>query len=203
MYWQLHLAYDDGYNFKTYEDYGEQRKNLIFARIDSYARDISRAPAPDGVKLTLDGADKDNKLMRLACAAAEKNVLEFFTRWGMIPDAVTRKYAEQFDAEERTIYYINDEARAYRAEGGSSIAESVEVTATAHQDETDPGRVTLTMEAHGKDGAAMSGTLFGYEITRIQRRYGKGRAPGCGLYPGGYLYRCDFRNSITGWLDTR
>ena len=173
MYWQLHLAYDDGYNFKTYEDYGEQRKNLIFARIDSYARDISRAPAPDGVKLTLDGADKDNKLMRLACAAAEKNVLEFFTRWGMIPDAVTRKYAEQFDAEERTIYYINDEARAYRAEGGSSIAESVEVTATAHQDETDPGRVTLTMEAHGKDGAAMSGTLFGYEITRIQRRYGK------------------------------
>ena len=72
-----------------------------------------------------------------------------------------------------TIYYINDEARAYRAEGGSSIAESVEVTATAHQDETDPGRVTLTMEAHGKDGAAMSGTLFGYEITRIQRRYGK------------------------------
>ena len=84
MYWQLHLAYDDGYNFKTYEDYGEQRKNLIFARIDSYARDISRAPAPDGVKLTLDGADKDNKLMRLACAAAEKNVLEFFTRWGMI-----------------------------------------------------------------------------------------------------------------------
>lgn len=173
MYWQLHLAYDDGYNFKTYEDYGEQRKNLIFARIDSYARDISRAPAPDGVKLTLDGADKDNKLMRLACAAAEKNVLEFFTRWGMIPDAVTRKYAEQFDAEERTIYYINDEARAYRAEGGSSIAESVEVAATAHQDETDPGRVTLTMEAHGKDGAAMSGTLFGYEITRIQRRYGK------------------------------
>lgn len=172
MYWQLHLAYDDGYNFKTYEDYGEQRKNLIFAR-DSYARDISRAPAPDGVKLTLDGADKDNKLMRLACAAAEKNVLEFFTRWGMIPDAVTRKYAEQFDAEERTIYYINDEARAYRAEGGSSIAESVEVAATAHQDETDPGRVTLTMEAHGKDGAAMSGTLFGYEITRIQRRYGK------------------------------
>lgn len=170
MYWQLHLAYDDGYNFKTYEDYGEQRKNLIFARIDSYARDISRAPGD--VKLTLDGADKDNKLMRLACAAAEKNVLEFFTRWGMIPDAATRKYAEQFELEKRAIYYINDEARAYRAEGGSSIAESVEVTATAHQDETDPSRVTLTMEAHGTDGT-VSGDMFGYEITRIQRRYGK------------------------------
>lgn len=173
MYWQFHLAYDDGYNFKTYEDYEEQRKNLIFARIDSYARDISRAPAPGDVKLTLDGADKDNKLMRLACAAAEKNVLEFFTRWGMTPDAKTKKYAEQFDAEERAIYYINDEAREYRAEGGSSIADSVEVTATAQQDAADPSRVTLTMEASGKDGAAMSGELFGYEITRIQRRYGK------------------------------
>lgn len=173
MYWQLHLAYDDGYNFKTYEDYGEQRENLIYARIDSYARDTSRAPAPENIKLTLEGADKDNALMRLACAAAQKNVLEFFTRWGMTPDAKTKKYAEQFDPEERAIYYINDEARAYRAEGGESIAESVAVTATAQQAEKDPGRVTLTMEAGGKDGADMSGDIFGYEITRIQRRYGK------------------------------
>lgn len=173
MYWQLHLAYDDGYNFKTYENYEEQRANLIFARMDSYARDTSRAPAPKDIKLTLEGADKDNALMRLACAAAEKNILEFFTRWGMTPDAKTRKYAEQFDPEERAIYYINDEARVYRAEGRESAAASVKVTASAQQAEKDPSRVTLTMEANGEDGADMSSALFGYEITRIQRRYGK------------------------------
>ena len=142
MYWQLHLAYDNGFNFKTYENYEDQRQNLIYARIDSYARDISRAPAPGGVKLTLDGADKDNKLMRLACAAAEKNILEFFVRWGMTPDAKTKEYAAQFNKEERAIYYINDAAREYRVTDGTSIADSVKVSVTAKQDEKEPNRVT-------------------------------------------------------------
>jgi hypothetical protein len=31
MYWQLHLAYDSGYNFKTYDNYEEQLNNLFFA----------------------------------------------------------------------------------------------------------------------------------------------------------------------------
>ena len=38
MYWQLHLAYDRGYNFKTYDTYGEIIDNLFFARVDRYAR---------------------------------------------------------------------------------------------------------------------------------------------------------------------
>ncbi|MDE5894276.1 MAG: M60 family metallopeptidase, partial [Acetatifactor sp.] len=38
MYWQLHLAYDNGSNYKTYEDYNEQLENLFFARVDTYAR---------------------------------------------------------------------------------------------------------------------------------------------------------------------
>lgn len=173
MYWQLHLAYDDGFNFKTYENYEEQRENLIFARIDSYARDVSRAPAPGNVELTLNGADKDNKLMRLACAAAEKNVLEFFTRWGMTPDGTTKNYADQFPKEERAIYYINDEARKHRVKDGSSIADSVEITAAVQQSSEDGSRVTLTMEANGKDGSDLGKGLFGYEITRLERRYGK------------------------------
>ncbi len=80
LYWQLHLAYDRGYNYKTYDTYEEQQKNL-FARVDSYARNTSRAPAPKGIALKLDG-DTDQKLMRLACAAAGKNLLEFFERCG-------------------------------------------------------------------------------------------------------------------------
>ena len=32
MYWQLHLAYDNGYNFKTYDTYEEQLYNLLKLR---------------------------------------------------------------------------------------------------------------------------------------------------------------------------
>lgn len=44
---------------------------------------------------------------------------------------------------------------------------------TAKQDEKEPNRVTLTMEASAEDGSDIGKDLFGYEITRIQRRYGK------------------------------
>ncbi|MDE6665616.1 MAG: M60 family metallopeptidase, partial [Ruminococcus sp.] len=68
MYWQLHLAYDNGMNFKTYSDYNEQLANLFYARVDTYSRNPASAPSPDGIKLTL-GSTSDQNLMRLACAA--------------------------------------------------------------------------------------------------------------------------------------
>ncbi|MFR3493782.1 MAG: hypothetical protein ACLTTJ_08215 [Blautia sp.] len=71
MYWQLHLAYDSGYNFKTYDNYEEQLNNLFFARVDTYARNTAKAPAPQGIALTLSG-DRDQDFMRLACAAADR-----------------------------------------------------------------------------------------------------------------------------------
>ena len=121
MYWQLHLAYDSGYNFKTYDNYEEQLNNLFFARVDTYARNTAKAPAPQGIALTLSG-DRDQDFMRLACAAAQKNILEFFERWGMIPNEETRSYAGQFEAETRAIYYVNDDSRVYRlGNSGSSL----------------------------------------------------------------------------------
>ena len=42
--------------------------------------------------------------MRLACAAAEKDLLEFFERWGMTPNEGTRAYAQQFAPETRAIW---------------------------------------------------------------------------------------------------
>ena len=90
MYWQLHLAYDmGGYNFKTFDTSKEQLENLIFARMDSYVRKPSSAPGAEGNKLKLSGTDKDNVLMRLAAAAARKDLLDFFRHWGMEPDADT------------------------------------------------------------------------------------------------------------------
>ena len=81
MYWQLHLAYDRGYNYKTYENYEEQLANLFFARVDTYARDTAKAPSPGGVALKLAG-DTDQNLMRLSCAAAQKDILEILRALG-------------------------------------------------------------------------------------------------------------------------
>lgn len=122
MYWQLHLAYDKGYNFKTYSDYGEQLDNLFFARVDTYSRTPSAAPAPGGIALTLSGSS-DQILMRLSCAAAEKDILEFFRRWGKEPDSETIAYAGQFEKETRAIFFANDDSRVYALEGsGSSLS---------------------------------------------------------------------------------
>ena len=76
--------------------------------MDSYSRDASRAKG--GLKL--DGGSEQN-IMRLACAAAEKDLTEFFMRWGLVPDAETMRYASQFGKEERAIYYLTDDARVY------------------------------------------------------------------------------------------
>lgn len=172
MYWQLHLAYDKGYNYKTYEDYTKQLDSLFFARVDTYARNAAAAPAPGGIKLALAG-DRDQDLMRLSCAAAEKDILEFFERWGMTPDEATRSYAAQFPKETRAIYYVNDDARAYSLQGGtSSLNNTVEAAgdgtaASVHAGQ--PDRVDISLDVKGipeKD-------VLGYEIVRCMASGGK------------------------------
>ena len=37
MYWQLHLAYDKGYEYEIYENYTELLESRFFARVDTYA----------------------------------------------------------------------------------------------------------------------------------------------------------------------
>ncbi len=172
MYWQLHLAYDDGYNYKTYDDYQEQLDNLFFARVDTYARTPSRAPQAEanGVKLELTNSDKDQDLMRLCCAAAEKNILEFFERWGKTPDEGTIAYASQFEKENRAIYYVNDEARAYRVthktEGSQLNAdgttEAVGASTGAKVSAANSNQVVLTLSAD----KIPADSVLGYEIVR-------------------------------------
>lgn len=167
MYWQLHLAYDSGYNFKTYDNYEEQLNNLFFARVDTYARNTAKAPAPQGIALTLSG-DRDQDFMRLACAAAQKNILEFFERWGMIPNDETRSYAGQFETETRAIYYVNDDSRVYRLENsGSSLGSLGDVeavgddtTVSVNKDTANQVEFTLTSKTIPEED------VLGYEITR-------------------------------------
>lgn len=167
MYWQLHLAYDKGYNYKTYESHQDQLANLFFARVDSYSRDASKAPAPGGIALAKAG-DRDQDLMRLCCAAAQKNILEFFERWGMTPNQETRSYAAQFPQETRAIYYASDNARVYSlANGSSALGEGGTVEAvgdgvSAAIDAVAGNQINITLGSKNIPGDS----VLGYEITR-------------------------------------
>ncbi len=178
MYWQLHLAYDRDYNFRTYDTYQEIFEKRFFARVDSYARNTGLAPAPDGVALTLDG-DRDQNLMRLASAAAQRDLSDFFIRWGMTPDRATLAYVKQFAPEERAIYYVDDEARVYEMENGSSSAVTGKNVVEAKADVKD-SEVTLQMTF-----TADADVLQGYEITRVFIEQGKERKEVCGFTQSG------------------
>ncbi|MDE7223284.1 MAG: M60 family metallopeptidase, partial [Acetatifactor sp.] len=183
MYWQLHLAYDKGYNYKTYGDYNEQLNNLFFARVDTYARNAAKAPAPGGAALTLAG-DRDQDLMRLACAAAEKNILEFFERWGMTPDDTTRRYAEQFARETRAIYYVSDDARVYSLQGSGSVL-GTEGTVEAVGDVS----IAVSPQRANQVDFTLSSTLpqadvLGYEIVRCMISGGETQKEAIGFATG-------------------
>lgn len=131
MYWQLHLAYDGmsklaatgekSYNYKTYDNYTDVFNNLFFARVDSYARNTAKAPAPGGVGLTLN-TNKDNAIIRLASAAAQKDLRDYFIAYGLTPDTGTDNYCSQFEKETRGIQYVTDETRLYQMDNYSAAA---------------------------------------------------------------------------------
>lgn len=166
MYWQLHLAYDRDYNFKMYGNYQEIREHLFYARVDGYARNPASAPG----NLQIPG-NRDQAFMRLASAAAERDLTDFFVRWGMRPDSGTKAYMGQFPKEERAVYYVDDDARVYEMEHGSQggfhkkdVVTSVQVRPDAN------GDVTLQITS-----SAPEGQLQGYEITRVFREWGEER----------------------------
>lgn len=165
LYWQLHLAFDNGTDDTTYSSYDQLLNNLFFARMDSYSRDTSRAPK-SGLKT--DG-DADQNLMRLACAAANQNLLPFFQRWGMIPDETTKAYAEQYgEPATKAYYYVSPEARNYRVsheEASYTIAGQDVASASIVKNQN---QVTLTMDATQKADA-----IHGYEILRSITGNGK------------------------------
>ncbi|MDE5770095.1 MAG: fibronectin type III domain-containing protein [Ruminococcus sp.] len=173
MYWQLHIAYDKGLNYKTYSDYEEQLANLFYARVDTYARNTEAAPAPKEIKLTL-GSDNNQNLMRLACAAAEKNVLEFFERWGKTPDEETIKYAEQFEKETRAIYFANDDSRIYALNGKGSVLGTESTVEAINDVSVNIGKAANKVELKftASDNIP-SGDILGYEVIRCTISGGK------------------------------
>lgn len=195
MYWQLHIAYDRAYNFKTYEDYQEQFDNLFYARVDSYARDLSSAPAPGDVALTLEG-DAEQKFMRLACAAAKKDLTEYFTRWGVVPNAGTLAYAGQFAKEERAIYYLTDDARVYEMEHGTGAKiqdqDVILSSGNASVSANVPNEVNLQI-----DSSVASDVLLGYEIARYTYEGGQKTREVVGFAPANGNASVTYQDHVT------
>lgn len=184
MYWQLHLAYDTGYEYQIYTSYDELFQSRFYARVDTYARNTAQAPAPGGVKLTL-GGDANQNFMRLAVAAAQKDLTDFFTRWGLVPDETTAAYLAQFAPETRAIYYFQDSARNYgftHNASNSFAGQDVLTDATAATvDEKTPNQVHLNLETNAADGL-----LLGYEIARITYENGQAHTQVVGFTTDGH-----------------
>lgn len=183
LYWQLHLAFDDQKDdHKRYEQYEEMFNQLFFARVDTYARNPEKAPKGT---LKLNG-DADQNLMRLACAAAQKDLLAFFSRWGMVPDEETKAYAANYEKEEKALYYLNGAARDYRVDhrnAGGEIDESEAITgkdvATA-KTEAQGSQVNVTITAHNGEN---TGIIAGYEIIRKITANGETQSQVVGYQP--------------------
>jgi len=175
LYWQLHLAFDNQKDRHIFDHYDDQFNQLFFARVDTYSRNPDKAPQSG---LTL-GNDVDQNLMRLACAAANKNILPFFERWGMVPDEATIEYAGKYgERDTKALYYVNDDARDYRAahsdETGTIKGKDV-VTATSAA-KSNQVEITITTNQNAD-------AILGYEIIRSMTSKGKKQSQVVGFQP--------------------
>lgn len=167
MYWQLHMAFDNDGNFKTYDTAEEMKKNLFFARMDSYSRKPDSAPKPGDEALSLKDGNKDagksDKMIRLACAASEQNMLSFFEAWGFTYNEATKQYAVQFKTPVKDIQYLKPEAHQYRLAGGKGMASGTKAEATLSYSASGLGsnKVTLNLSNTGS-----ANDMLGYEIRR-------------------------------------
>ena len=177
LYWQLHLAFDDNKNdHAVYDNYEDQFNNLFFARVDTYARNPEKAPKEG---LALDGGT-DQNLMRLACAAANQNILPFFERWGMVADEATAAYAEKYgEPYTKAIYYVDKDARDYRVdhpdEAGTVKGREV-ITAANVSAVSNKVQVTVDTEEDTE-------LILGYEIIRSMTGNGVTESKVVGFQP--------------------
>ncbi len=152
MFWQLHLAYDNDYTAKML-----QNKNTFYARLSKRYR---QATAEEN------SVDKNQLLVRFASDAAGKDLTDFFTAWGIVPDEATKNYLQSkgYDKEERKIQYLNDEARRKVLNNVGSIAESTKVTASYNN--VTKGEIASTKEVTLNLGINDDSDILGYEIYR-------------------------------------
>ncbi len=141
MYWQLHLAYDSADNpLGFYNEFFTRWKN----------GEHSGKPYNDRVAL-------------IASEVAERDLTEFFTRWGMELSETTKTEIGKRTKEDRAIWYLNDDSYASRLDGnkGGSIEAVISASVAGNT-------ATVTLNSNSEN-------ILGYEILRNGTKVGFAR----------------------------
>lgn len=133
MYWQLHLAYDGAEEPMAFY-------NQFFRLWKSGA---------------YSGYSYDERFALIAAQVANRDLTEFFTRWGMELSPSVKATLADYPAEDRAIWYLNDASRNHRLEDGAAAHGEADLTASV-----DGSEVTLTIDHTD------SAHILGYEIRR-------------------------------------
>ena len=137
MYWQLHLAYDDGLN-----------------PMDFYNKVYKKVRAGEHANLS--------RLERFAVISSEvanKNLTEFFTRWGVQLSEQAKALMASKSAETRKIYYLNDDSRRLRLNKNIQPITNADIRMNASVNSSNSKQVDLTI-------TTTTDNIFGYEIIR-------------------------------------
>lgn len=137
LYWQLHLAYDGG--DKPMDFYNRFSKAWKTGEYFGGERGYQ------------------DRVARTASATANRNLTEFFTRWGMTLSDGTKAALAKYPAEDRALWYLSDQSRRDRLDGSAAAKGSVSLSAAREGDR----QVRLTISSSLSQGA-----LQGYEILR-------------------------------------
>ena len=137
LYWQLHLAYDGGEQpFDFYNRFFKAWKaGTYFGGETGY----------------------QDRVARTASAVANRNLTEFFTRWGMTLSQGTKAALEKYPAEPRALWYLNDQSRRDRLANAPEGKGTVSLTAAREGEKA----VKLTITP-----SITQGKVQGYEILR-------------------------------------
>lgn len=134
MYWQLHLAYDLGADDNFYN-----KVNKVYRE----RKDI--------------GFSGDQKFAVVASSIAQKDLSEFFERWGIVLSDEAKAEMGQYEKENRKIYYLNDQSRREAMAGSAPVSGSIEVNASIDQK-----TATVTVSGLTPEDPMVQG----YEISR-------------------------------------
>ena len=151
MYWQLHLAYDEG-KAAADKDGPMNFYNKFFKawKDGTYTKDFPNASADEKFALTASGV-------------AGKDLTEFFTRWGMTLSTTVKDKLGSYGEEKRAIWYLNDQSRRDRLSGVSSTTGTV--GASAAKAVKEDGSISKT-EISIAITPPTSDHIQGYEIIR-------------------------------------
>ena len=118
MYWQLHLAYDNGDK-----------------PLDFFNRFFTAWKAGEYGSYTY-----DERVALIASKTAGKDLSGFFTRWGLTLGEAAKAEMGKLTQETRALWYLNDSSYAYRLENGAAFGGSVSASASVNEN-----KVTLTI----------------------------------------------------------